>query len=461
MINQRPFSSRIMRGIVITLLLLTLPPHTFAQNAPEPERETLLNGLRILYWQQPGNPNVLLKLRIHSGAAFDLTGKAGMIALLGDALFPDPATREYATEQLGGKLEVTTTYDAIEVTISGKASGLERMIDLLRGAVLTTQLDADTIAKLRAARIASITKSLSAADVADDAIAARLFGSFPYAQSVAGTPATVAKVDRADLLLSRQRFLNADNASLAVIGGVEKPRLMRALRQLLGPWGKSGTTVPATFRQPAAPDSRVLVLDRAGKTRAEIRLATRGLSRADADSFAANLLALVIRNRWQSAVPDLTTASVRHESHLLPGMFVLSGSVPTTSAAKAVAAAQEIMEALVRTGPSADELNAARGALVSQISTQLSPPDGLTQAWLDVDTFKLARRPNAIAGFLTNIAPADLQRVAARLFKDAPVATVVVGNSEELKSAFAGKLDTGGEATRSTGVDRPLPLKKP
>lgn len=446
-----------MRTAAIGFLLLTLATHAFAQAAPEPERETLLNGFRILYWQQPGNPNVLLRLRINSGAAFDFAGKAGMMALLSDALFPDPATRDYVTEELGGKLEVTTTYDVIDVTVTGKASALERMIDLLRGAVLTTQLDVDSVAKLREARIARLNKtSSSTAAVADDAIANRLFGSFPYAHAVEGTPATVAKVDRADLLLARERFLNADNASLVVMGGVEKPRLMRALRQLLGPWGKSNATIPATFRQPSPPDSRVLVLDTPGESRAEVRLAVRGLSRSDADLIAADLLALVIRNRWQKAVPELSDASVRHEAHLLPGAFVLAASAPTASASKAVAGAQQIIKELQQTAPAAEELNTARGELLSQISKQASQPEGLANMWLDVDTFKLQRRPNAIANFVASLAPGDLQRVAARLFKDRPVATVVAGNSVELKSSFAGTLDTGAAVSNPAGQ-----LKKP
>src|SRR5690348_1754130 len=49
-----------------------------AQSAPEPRREQLLNGLRILLWSRPADQNVLIKLRVHSGAAFDLAGKEGM-----------------------------------------------------------------------------------------------------------------------------------------------------------------------------------------------------------------------------------------------------------------------------------------------------------------------------------------------------------------------------------------------
>jgi zinc protease len=436
---------RLCHALLCASLVALLPIAASAQTAPEPERETLLNGLRILYWPQPGNPNVLLRLRIHSGAAFDFADKGGMMALLSDALFPDPSTREYVNEELGGRLEVSTTYDAIDVTISGKATALERMIDLLRGAVLTTQLGADNVATLKTARLKLLSdKPSSAAVAADRAIAVRLFGAFPYGHPASGTAATVAKVERADLLLARERFLNSDNASVAVVGGVEKPRLMRALRQLLGPWGKADRTVPATFKQPGPPNARVFVIDTPAGASTEVRLAIRGLSRGDSDALTADLLALIARDRWQSVVPELSNASVRHEDHLLPGIFLFSANVPQGSAAKAAAAAQDVMRKLSQAAPTADEVERARLALLTQLSQQFSQPAGLAEAWLDVDTFK-ASRPSTVSTLVRSLTPADLQRVTVRLFKDAPVATVVVGNYEQLKPLFGGNLDAYGD----------------
>ncbi len=413
-----------------------------AQTAPEPEREVLLNGLRILYWNQPGNADVVVRMRIHSGAAFDLAFKDGMMALLGDALFPDASTREYVAEELGGRLDVRTNFDSIDVTISGKAANLERIIDLLRGAVLTTQLGAENVATLKTARLKSYKEKFSSVgELADRAISARLFGSFPYAHPAEGTPASLSKIDRADLMLARERFLNSDNATVAVIGGVEKPRLMRALRQLLGPWGKSDKTVPATFRQPSTPNATVLVLNAAGISNAEIRLAVRGLARGDNDALAAELLAHVARSRWQAALPELSNVAVRHDAHLLPGMFVFSATAPQASAAKAVAAAQEVMRRLSQTAPNADEVERARSALSAQLSQQYSQPAGIAEAWLDVDTFKSAR-PSTVSTLVRSLTPADIQRVAVKLFKDANAATVLVGNAEQLKSQFPGNVET-------------------
>ena len=82
----------------------------------------------------------------------------------------------------------------------------------------------------------------------------RLFGAYPYGHPPIGTVESVAKIDRPDLMFARERFLNANDATIVVIGGVDKLRVMRALRQLLGPWQRgdshgSGNLPPA---QPGA-----------------------------------------------------------------------------------------------------------------------------------------------------------------------------------------------------------------
>ena len=119
----------------ISFLLLTFQ-YSAAQPASIPESQELLNGLKILIWEKPGSPEVVLKLRIHSGSAFDLAGKSGEMALLGDVLFPDPATVDYFTEQMGGKLNVSVNYDSINITMRGKADQVDHMFEVLRNGVL-------------------------------------------------------------------------------------------------------------------------------------------------------------------------------------------------------------------------------------------------------------------------------------------------------------------------------------
>ena len=461
-----PRTSAIYRWLLAVAFLgfAGIASYSSAQSPSLPTREQLLNGLPVLYWQRPGDGNVFLKLRLNSGAAFDLAGKAGTMALLGDAFFPDPATRDYVRDQLGGQLDVATSYDSIEVTISGKASELERMVELLRNAIIGVNLSADSVTKLREARLAQLGKTPpSTSLIADRAVAARLFGPFPYGRPVQGDLESVAKVDRADLLLAQERFLHSDNAALVVIGGVERARLMRVLRQLLGPWQKADRSVSQTFRQPNAPDARTLLINQTGNNNAEVRLALRGFSRSDRDVIAASILSQIARQRWQAAVPELSSASVRHEAHTLPGMFVFAATVPAAAGQKALTAAQEVMKTLAETGPSAAELERAAGAALAEAGKRGGELDSIADLWLDSEIYKTSVTVNT-ANEISRLSIADIQRVAARLFKDAAQARIVVGDVEQLKSNI-NNIELPGTKPDSKPnvktVDPQLPPKKP
>jgi zinc protease len=208
--NAIPMNLASIKGLAIrTILAVAIfgTTQTLAQGQlpPEPERTQLLNGLKVLLWSRPGD-EVLIKLRIHSGAAFDLEGKAGEMALLGDMLFPDPTTHEYFNEEMRGRLNVSTNYDSITITMQGRAQDFERIIEILRTALVTTQLTPENLAKTRASRVKIIKdSSISSAMLADRAIAARLFGDFPYSRPSAGTPESLERVERADLMLARDR----------------------------------------------------------------------------------------------------------------------------------------------------------------------------------------------------------------------------------------------------------------
>jgi zinc protease len=434
--------NRRTRWIATPLCLLLLIPAAFAQPAPQPQIEQLLNGLRILLWPKAGSPEVMVKLRIHSGAAFDLAGKAGEMALLGDMLFPDPATIDYFSDQMGGKLNVAVNYDSITVSMVGKAEEFENILDLLHNGVLATQLTPDVVNRVRNTRIKILRDtSISPAAVADRAIAARLFGDFPYGRPSGGSAEELTRLERADLMLARDRFLNSNNATLVVVGGVSRARAMKSLRRLFGPWRKSEQIIPSTFRQPKAPDPRALIVT-APSTDTEIRLALRGLARSDSDYYAATLLAKLALNRWQGLSAELAMKPVfvRSESYLLPGMFVMGATVNGETVADSLTTAKKVLDTLMNVPATSAEIERAKRETLGDIDPNGSRFETVPDAWLDLDTYRLAGVPDSQAA-LMSISAADLQHVAGRLFKEAAIATVIVGDPVQLKSALKGRIE--------------------
>src|SRR5436190_9343877 len=128
----------LLKRIAASALLCLLLAQVGSAQTIEPQRDQLLNGLRVLLWSRSGDQTVVLKLRIHSGSEFDTAGKQGTMALLGDILFPDATTHEYFKEEMGGRLEVNTTHDAIDITMVGRASDYDRIVDILRSGLVTT-----------------------------------------------------------------------------------------------------------------------------------------------------------------------------------------------------------------------------------------------------------------------------------------------------------------------------------
>ncbi len=448
-------------GNILLCLALAAQPLR-AQIPPQPEREQLLNGLRLLLWLKPGSQDVILKLQINSGAAFDLAGKSGQMALLGDLLFPDPATVDFFTDEMDGKLNVTVTYDSTTITMVGKVGEFEQIVEVLRNGLLATQLTPEVVTRMRDARIKTLRDlSVAPAEVADRAISARLFGDFPYGRPAAGSPEDLARVERADLMLARERFLNSNNATLAIIGGVTKLRAMRTLRQLLGPWRKSEQIVPTTFRQPTPPDARTLIVNVPGPS-VEVRLAVRGVSRTDPDFHTAELLARVAQHRWQATTPELARQPVfvRSDAYALPGAFVMGATVNTQLAVDSLANARKVLDSLTTTPVTPDELERAKTEVINEVSAQLSKPESFPDPWLDMNTYHLSEAQDQIA-LLRSVTAADIQRVANRLFKTANVATVVAGETLQLKPALQGRVPFEVFGEIATPTPSPKPATKP
>src|SRR5687767_385690 len=167
----------------------------------EPRQEKLLNGLRLLMWNDPSAADVKVSIRIHSGSAFDPQGKEGVMQLLADNIFPTPASRDYFSEELGGGIQVVTNYDYIQVNASARSADFVKLLESLAQAISQPTIDKETTDSLKrtlAEKLASLEKD--PVYLAERAAAKRLFGTFPYGRPAAGTRESLERIDHADLL---------------------------------------------------------------------------------------------------------------------------------------------------------------------------------------------------------------------------------------------------------------------
>ncbi len=382
----------------------------FGQKLPEPKQEKLLNGLNLLMWPDDKADKVWVKVRIHAGSAFDPQGKEGVMRLLADSFFPNENAREFFAEDLGGSLEVVSNYDYIQVNASSKPDQFLTVLETLATGISSPTIDKETTAKLRSALLAKVTALESdTAYVADQAIAKRLFGTFPYGRPQLGTSESLKRIDFADLIEAKQRFLTADNATVAISGNFDRAVAYRAVRRYFGSWLKADKTVPSTFRQPDEPAVTLMSLPSAKGSAS--RLAFRGVARSDRDLAASVVFTKVLQARLRSRYAE---ASVENRYNTLPGSVVVG--LPVTLGSK------EGRDLVIKAMADAVSDAEFQTALASA-RADWSQRDAAT-FWLDADTYKLAD-PAADARIFDKVTLPDVTAYALKA-RNLPLVSILI-----------------------------------
>jgi len=417
----RLFSKNIAALILATVLLTPL-----ATSAQQPKRETLLNGLKVLMFPNNGSDKVAVRIRVHSGSAFDPQGKEGLMEMLASNFFPNEAAREYFRDELGGGLDIKVNYDYIEVEASARADSLIPMLETLSGGIVNTLIDKETTQALKAAQSAKVKQLSSDADaVADQAAAARLFGTFPYGRPLFGSEDSMKKIDFADLLDAKQRFLTADNATMTLSGNFQPPRALQAVKRYFGSWTKADKRVPATFRQPEAPAAALLAVSSPAADRFAIRVAVRGTSRGAAEMPAAAVYARILEARLKARVPAELAGSVfvRSEPNLLPGSVIIgfSGTKNDVGKTNGKVELNELLPKALADPVTDAEFASAKASAAAGWSKR-----PVEEFWLDKETYDIPE--SASDAVFEGLTAAKVRDFAAWLAAQ-PMATVLVSSS--------------------------------
>jgi len=403
-----------------------------------PTQEKLLNGMKLLVWNAPAAPKVSVKLRIHSGAAFDTLDKEGTMAMLAEILFPTEAAKEFFAEDLGGSLDITSNYDYIQIDATANDEQFLTMLETLANAVINAQTDKETTTKVRAAQIEKIKRlEKDPSYIADQAVAKRLFGDFPYGRPQMGTSESIAKIDFADLTLAKQRFLTADNATLAVTGDVKPDLVYRAARRFFGSWTQADKRVPATFRQPVIPDTKDLLIEIPNADNYFSRFATMVGARNDKDFYTTQILTRIWQNQFCYNNASKSVKS-KFESNLLRGIYIVSidnsysdRTEPPRTGRNPCLLTLERDGKIIYPPITQNDFDAAKSQVSAEYQQKTQSTSNLAEMWLDVDTFKLASIKDETAK-LNNVSFTDIQRVAENLQKQ-PTVKVIVKKSGTAK----------------------------
>ncbi len=412
---------------IIGLVLFITAGISFSQTTkfPEPRQEKLLNELDLLIWNVPNAEKVTVKLRFHKGSAFDRQGKEGTMALVSNILFPGEVPKDFFEQDLGGSLEIISNYDYIQINATADSDKILDVLQTLSNALLNPEINKETTELVRQAQIEKV-KTLENDPVyaANRAIAKRFFGTFPYGRPEMGTVESLQKIDFADLLFAKNKFLTSDNATVAVIGNVKSDLVYRAARRFFGGWVKADEKIPATFRLPDAPDKNLQILEANKENTSEMRFAIRGVARNDKDYYAAEILENILEKRLQKQ--ERGESFVSGEANLLPGLITFGINDWNLGLIKKqenqISLPMDLDKTITNLFVSpitSDEFNSAKTRVLSKFTA-----DKVSDLWLDVETYKFKSFKDDYNS-AQNVTLENVRGVAEK-FKNEPVASVLL-----------------------------------
>ena len=411
---------------------------------PIVKRDSLLNGLHLITFEQQNTGTVAAHVRINSGGLFDLAGKGGLADLTAGMLLKgcgglNAKNVADTIEQSGMTVNIRNGWNSTDISISGPADSLEPMFDLLGKLLISPAFDQKELDAFKATRIAELNSETQDAELVARKAQEVIFGSHPFARPVRGTPASIGQIARQDLVYFHNRFYIANNSELVVSGDVTAEQVTRLARSKLGAW-KKGEKIPPTFRSPEAPaERRVFILDRSDEQPARAAIAQIGLSRRADDYFAAVIAADLLAEQASkiTAVHSGTTIDTQLDTRLLAGPLMVKIGATPNDLTGAVDVVLETMAGMQTSPPSNDRVEAAKAKLIASMADRLKTTAGAADVILDIETFGLGKDyVVTFADRVNAITPADVQRAAQTHFKPKSVAIVIAGSASRFEASM-------------------------
>ena len=443
---------------------------------PDLQRATLSNGLPVIVASRPGVPVVRVSMLFDAGYVADQGRKAGTAGFTLSMLDEGTATLgslEIAdrAERLGAEIGAGSSLDSSSVSLSALVEKLDPSLALFAQVVRNPAFPAQEIERVRKEWIAGIAREKQSPDgIALRTLPPLLYGpGHPYAIpfSGSGTEASIAALDRADLLAFQRDWLRPDNATLIVAGDVTPAQVLPLLEKYFGDWAapagaRPGKSLPEAAKPQAA---RVFLIDRPDAVQSTILAGTLMPSSLVPDRFEIETMNAVLGGTFTSRL-NMNLREDKHWSYGVnsalpsavgPRPWLVSAPVQTD---RTVDALRELQRELVEyVGPrpaTAEEIAKIRNRDVRALPGRYETNASVAGTIADMVVF---RRPDDYVRTLKARIEAqsdDGVRAAARATLDPATLTwVIVGDLKkieqpvrELKLGAVQVLDKDGQVVR-------------
>ena len=337
---------------------------------------TMPNGLKVLFLPDQSLPALSLGLLVKTGGTSDPDGLAGLSNFVSDLL--DQGTKRRNSNQIaddlgriGATFRSSVDYDYTYLSLSGlSVSSTDLLSNFVEFATQPTFRDSE-IKRVREQTIASMQRSLdNPRAVAELGLLNHLYGQHPYGRPVVGIRSQLSEVTKKNVIQHYLKYYRPNNSILVVVGKFDAD-FEKKVETAFTDWVKREITLQTLPTPKSIPGLRVRVVEKAGLSQAQIRIAGIGIKRQDADFMALRLANTILGGAFASRLNDKIrkelglTYSINSgfDSRIEKGPFYISTFTKVESIEKVVTETVKLYREFIANGVTKEELNRAKGYL--------------------------------------------------------------------------------------------------
>ncbi|MBU6235435.1 MAG: insulinase family protein, partial [Alphaproteobacteria bacterium] len=397
------------------------------------------NGTTVWLVEDHTLPVISLSFAFRAGVEGNPPEKQGLAQLLSNTL--DEGAGNIPSQEFQGTLRdraISLAFDTSRDEFSGDVRTLvrhkDKAFELLKLALAKPRFDAEPVERMRKANLSRIRSNLGDADwIASRILYSRIYAGHPYGLNSGGTLESMQKLTAGDLRAEWKRLAGRDRLVVGITGDITRDEAVKLVDDVFA--GVPEKAAPQKIEKAPMPVAGKPVFYAKDMPQTILTMAWDGLSVHDPDYYASVVMDYIFGG---GGFTSRLMAEVREKRGLTYGIssgamhndyadrYTVSGSMQPQNVAETLKLVKEIAANMGKQDVSADELKAAKEYLVGSLPLTFSSTLRIAGTLVNL---QLNNRPaTALDDYRAKIeavTPADIRRVAARIFAAEPVVVMV------------------------------------
>jgi len=440
----------VLKPLAVALIAVLAAPAfaAAASQLPAPEKIVLKNGLTVYYLRNSDLPVVSFRMFVRgAGTAFAPAGEEGVAGLTaalmtkGTAKMDAEAIAE-ALDFMGASFSVSAADEYAQVSGDSLTQHFPRLMEIAAGCLTGPSFKDEEFAKERARQVDSL-KSLK--DNPGAAVRSYFrkayFDGHPLGR-VASEP-SLAKITLQAVREFYARRFRPDRAIAAVVGDIERERLVELLEATLGPWANpAGAAASEAIPPLPRPKGKTLVLiDKPDATQAYFVMGAPGYAMGDKVTPQATVMNTLWGGRftsWLNTELRIKRGLTYGASSLFwtwapGGVFQASSYTKNDKIVEALDLTFGLLAKGGREGFSAEEVESGRNYIQGQFPPTLETNASKAGAYVRLAFYRVGfDYYDKYLAAIAKVSPAEVKAAAAALLPQNDYVLVVVGRAADV-----------------------------